>query len=76
MNNVRKNRAVIKKMIIESHTKGFSPMFVGETDVECEMNFYLSLGLDAKGNVLNSDNDSNLVKEEELDNVKENILRW
>lgn len=76
MNNVGKNRAVIKKMIIKSHTKGFSPMFVGKTDVEREMNFYLSLGLDAKGNVINSDKDSNRVKEEELDKVKENIQRW
>jgi len=51
-------------------------MFSGENEAECERNFYLSLGLDENGSFPEANKSSELVKEEDVDNIKEHILRW
>ncbi|MBA8871867.1 hypothetical protein [Pantoea agglomerans] len=76
MDSIYKNRVLIHEMISKSHEVGFSPMFSGENEAECERNFYLSLGLDENGSFPEANKSSELVKEEDVDNIKEHILRW
>lgn len=48
--NESNERKIIEEMIDNSRKNGFSAMFSGKNEEDCEKNFYLSLGLDEKGN--------------------------